>query len=112
MALPAHIPPSAAAAIHEAHRRLRDLYGERLERVVLYGSHARGDAHEESDVDLLVVLHDTVDAHAELRRLAAVTMDVLVEYGEDVSMQPYGAEEVRRAARPFLATVTREGVPL
>jgi len=40
---------------------LRTLYGERLRRVLLFGSWARGDAHPESDIDLLVVL-DRVDS--------------------------------------------------
>ncbi len=40
---------------------LRRLYGSRLRRVLLFGSWARGDAHPESDIDLLVVL-DRVDS--------------------------------------------------
>ena len=39
-------------------QRMQHHYGDRLARVVLYGSYARGDFHEESDVDLLVVLND------------------------------------------------------
>jgi Nucleotidyltransferase domain len=35
---------------------LRALYGRRIRRVLLFGSWARGDAHPESDIDLLVVL--------------------------------------------------------
>ena len=42
-------------------------------RVVLFGSHARGTAHEGSDVDLLVVMPDGTD-----RRQAAVEMRVLL----------------------------------
>ena len=33
-------------------------YGDRLVKIVLYGSYARGDFHEESDVDYLVLLKD------------------------------------------------------
>lgn len=35
---------------------LQQLYGEQLKAVILYGSQAREDAHEFSDIDLLVVL--------------------------------------------------------
>jgi predicted nucleotidyltransferase len=37
-------------------RDLRRLYGDRLSSVLLFGSWARGDAHPESDIDLVVVL--------------------------------------------------------
>jgi uncharacterized protein len=33
---------------------LEALYGDRIERVVLFGSRARGDAHPESDYDVAV----------------------------------------------------------
>ncbi|MCL2220129.1 MAG: nucleotidyltransferase domain-containing protein [Chitinispirillia bacterium] len=35
---------------------LKSLLGEKLRRVILYGSYARGDFHEESDVDIMVLL--------------------------------------------------------
>lgn len=38
--------------------RLVARFGERVAWVRLYGSHARGDAHEESDVDIAAVVHD------------------------------------------------------
>jgi predicted nucleotidyltransferase len=49
---------------------LDDMYGARLERVVLFGSRARGDAHEDSDYDVAVFLHDLSDRPAEMNRLA------------------------------------------
>ena len=47
---------------------MRALYGKRLERAVLYGSHARGDAGPESDYDIAVFLHDVTDRWAEMDR--------------------------------------------
>jgi uncharacterized protein (UPF0332 family)/predicted nucleotidyltransferase len=48
---------------------LRELYGERLKKVLLFGSWARGDAHPESDIDLLVVLDRVESVWDELRRM-------------------------------------------
>jgi predicted nucleotidyltransferase len=42
---------------------LNEMYGDRLERVVLFGSRARGDADEESDYDIAVFLRDMSDPH-------------------------------------------------
>lgn len=38
---------------------LAKLYGERIERVVLYGSRARGDARPDSDYDVAVFLNNS-----------------------------------------------------
>jgi hypothetical protein len=46
------------------------LYGDRIERVVLFGSRARGDAREDSDYDIAVFLRDLTDRRRELDRLA------------------------------------------
>ena len=45
--------------------RLREIYGPRLKRLVLFGSQARGDATPESDVDVLVVLDGPTGAYEE-----------------------------------------------
>jgi predicted nucleotidyltransferase len=51
---------------------LRELYGDRLRAVLLFGSWARGDAHPESDIDLLVVLDHVASASEEHRRMDEV----------------------------------------
>lgn len=51
-AIPSTNPEAVARAVASD---LRALYGDRLVDVVLYGSHARGDAHHESDIDLAVI---------------------------------------------------------
>lgn len=48
---------------------IKKLYGERLRQVLLFGSWARGDAHPESDIDLLVVLDRVEDVWREHERL-------------------------------------------
>lgn len=48
----------------EFKQAMEELYGERLAKVILYGSYARGDFQPESDVDFMIVLKDN-----ELERL-------------------------------------------
>jgi uncharacterized protein len=40
------------------HAAVTEVYGDRLERVVLYGSRARGDAKPDSDYDIAVFIKD------------------------------------------------------
>src|SRR5919197_1515252 len=68
--LPGPLDPHAIAAAVAGD--LRKLYGERLKQVVLFGSWARGDAHPESDIDLLVVLDRVDSLWDELRRMDPV----------------------------------------
>lgn len=44
---------------------LRDEYGDRVRDLRLYGSKARGDDHDESDIDILVLL-DVKDSETDL----------------------------------------------
>jgi len=44
---------------------LNAIYGERIERVVLYGSQARGEARPDSDYDVAVFLIGTSDPYEE-----------------------------------------------
>lgn len=60
---------------------LHAVYGDRLAQLVLYGSQARGDAREYSDINLLVVLRGEVDANAEFKRNLNLTADLTAEYG-------------------------------
>ena len=65
------IDPHAIARAVAADLRRR-LYGSRLKHVLLFGSQARGDAHAESDIDLLVVLDEVESRRRELERMDAI----------------------------------------
>jgi predicted nucleotidyltransferase len=49
---------------------LRASYGPRLERVVLFGSRARGDSKLDSDYDVAVFLHDYRSLRTQLTKAA------------------------------------------
>lgn len=109
-ALPDHLPPPVRAALVEARARLADLYGDRLARVVLYGSYARGDARPDSDVDLLVVLEGEVEPYTEIKRTGGLALDLLLAYDVDVSMQPFSRRDAADLDRPLMSNVDAEGV--
>jgi predicted nucleotidyltransferase len=88
---------------------LRALYGERLRHVILFGSWARGDAHPESDIDLLVVLSEMESPWEELRRMAPVLGRHSVENDTVVSASPLTELEYGEARTPTLIRVHAEG---
>ena len=74
-------------------------------QIVLFGSHARGDAHPQSDVDLLVVFSELADKRktaVDIRRALAdlpVAKDVLVTTSEELARQHDWVGTVLRAAK-------------
>ncbi len=88
---------------------LEEAYGSRLERVILYGSRARGDARPDSDYDIAVFLRDMPDRAVELDRLADLGTDFLYKTGEFVHAMPYLAATYNDARMPLMHEIRREG---
>jgi predicted nucleotidyltransferase len=90
---------------------LAELYGDRLERVVLFGSRARGDARPDSDYDVAVFLRDMDDRFKELDRLAHLGTDLLDATGEVVNALAYRAGAYNDRT-PLMREIRIEGVDL
>ena len=90
---------------------LIDLYGDRLERVVLFGSRARGEAREDSDYDIAVFIKDLGPFWDEVDRLVDVETDLLYDTGAVIKSMPDRAGAYHD--RPSLMReIRREGVDL
>ena len=89
-----------------------EIYGDRLERVVLFGSRARGDARKNSDYDVAVFLRDMGDREAEMNRLADLSTAILDETGEFISAMPYRAAAYNDPGMPLMYAIRTEGVDL
>lgn len=88
-----------------------EIYGERVERVVLFGSRARGDARTDSDYDVAVFLRNMPDRMAELNRLADLGTAILYETSEFVHAIPYRAGSYNERT-PLMHEICAEGIGL
>ncbi|RYF56616.1 MAG: nucleotidyltransferase domain-containing protein, partial [Cytophagaceae bacterium] len=90
---------------------LTELYGERLDQVILYGSYARGDFHPESDVDYLVLLRDEqIKAGKEVRMMAPSIGALSLQYDVEVSVFPTSLSNYLSRHTPFYKSVQHEGI--
>jgi predicted nucleotidyltransferase len=92
--------------------RFETLYGERLVRLILYGSQARGDAEPGSDIDVLVVLRGPVSSCEEIARTIADVADLSLQYDEVISCVFISNAEFAHKQSPLLLNVRREGIAI
>ncbi len=88
---------------------LTELYGDRIERVVLFGSRARGDAKEDSDYDVALFLKDLPNKWAEIGRLAELQVALMEATGADIHTLPFRAGRWRDPASPLMHEIRKDG---
>ncbi len=106
---------SAALAADPVLRRVRQaldvMYGDRLERAVLFGSRARGDARDDSDYDVAVFIRDMKDRWPEMDRLAVMGVEICDETGEFVHAMAHRAGSYAERT-PLMMEIRRDGIDL
>ena len=100
-----------SVVLSQVRAALNALYGDRLARVVLYGSRARGDAEDDSDYDVAIFLRSLPDRWAELDRLADLRVRFLDETGAFFDARPYSVVAYREHS-PLMHEIRREGIDL
>jgi len=90
---------------------LDGIFGDRIERVVLFGSRARGDARSDSDYDIAVFLHDPVLVEAEADRMADTGIDILFDTGAVINPLRLQAGSWRKRTA-FMGELRRDGIEL
>lgn len=88
---------------------LNEMYGDQIERVVLFGSRARGDARPDSDYDVAVFLRDMKDRWAELDRLALLRVTFLDDTGAFFDAKPYQAGTYQDRTS-LMGEIRRDGI--
>jgi predicted nucleotidyltransferase len=91
---------------------LKQLYGDNLHSVILYGSLARGEETEESDIDLIVVLKEMTDFWKEVRRIDELesSLEEKNSFGILISAIPLSLQDMGETVTPLLLNVRKEGV--
>jgi len=104
--------PPSDPALMRFRAAVDETYGARLERVVLFGSRARGDTAPDSDYDVAVFLRDMDDRMVEMNRLADIATEILYDEGEFIHAMPYRAGSYNDERMPLMHEIRAEGIDL
>lgn len=98
-------------AVNEFVMRALERDKDKIKGIILFGSVARGEAKEDSDIDVLMI---TKKEDFRLRRaLAGIAFDILLETGENISVKTLSKDDFeRRKNFSFLRNLISEGVKL
>jgi len=98
--------------IDQIKAHLRETYGDRIKRVILYGSFAWGEVTKDSDVDVLVLTDPTLKRSEVTESLSELLYDMLMEEGELVSVVAIPEDFFENYNFPFTLNVKKEGVTI
>lgn len=87
------------------------LYRGRVQKIVLFGSRARGEAGPDSDYDVAVFLKHYDGGLNEVDRLADLSWDIQKDTGVVISALPFPVEDLGTDTL-LMESIRRDGVPL
>lgn len=94
---------------------VRGIYGEHLKSVILYGSYARGDYTQDSDIDIMILLDlSDIDIKEYRHELSGRTYDFIMEYDLDIKPIAKNKDHFNKWVEvyQFYLNVEKEGVRL
>ncbi len=104
-------PANVSTAIKELKEGLVRIYGDKLKAVYLYGSYARGDYHQGSDVDVMILLKSYKDYWDELKRTSHLIQDVSLAHSLTISRIFMTEEKWQYSDTPLLRNIRQDGQP-
>ena len=112
-----NIPNKINNIIQEFTKKANELLGNRIKKIILYGSYARGDFNSSSDIDIMILTDLTDDEIVEYRhKIYDIAFDIEFDNEFDITLSPL-VKNIDKfnywlQALPFYMNVQKEGVVL
>lgn len=107
------MPEAVHNIVYKFAQQIRGIYGDSLKKIVVYGSYARGDYQENSDIDIMILV-DASDAEIKKRfnLVCDLAFDYEMDYGVVISPLVKNEEHFIKWSEtlPFYRNVKQEGV--
>ena len=101
--------------LKEISKAYREVYRSNLVSIILYGSYARGDYQNDSDIDIVAIVKENrEELQRELKRVWDISSDLELEYGTIVSptVIPFEEFEKYKDDLPYYRNIQKEGVKI
>ena len=110
-----NLPINIQNAINKFVEESKKILGKRIKKIILYGSYARGDYNNSSDIDILVLTdYKQTQFYATLKKLSSMTYDIELDYNvilvpliDNINNYNDEIDEI-----PFYMNIQKEGVVL
>jgi uncharacterized protein len=104
----------AVDIVKEFKELLKAVHKDNLKAVILYGSMARGDFDDESDIDVLVVLNEIPDYVEELDKTFQAQYELEMKYDFDfiISCVIAKSKDYETKVEPLFLIIHREGISI
>lgn len=113
MPYPPIIVPALRPILSDFKTKMMSIYGNRLNKIYLFGSYARGEATQHSDIDLLVILYDeSIDVFQELTAISDVAFSLSLEYEELIGAVVTTNAQFTSLSEPLFQEILKDGIVL
>lgn len=110
-----NLPKNIQNSINQFVRESKKILGKRIKKIILFGSYARGDYNNSSDIDILILTdYSQKQFYSTLKKISSMTYDIELEYNviltpiiNNINNYTLGVKEI-----PFYANIEKEGVVL
>lgn len=96
--------------LREYKEGLRKIFGDSLEQVLLYGSYARAEARDDSDVDVLCIINKPFKYGELIRKTSELTSNISLKYDVSISRAFALSSDYRKLNLPFYINTRREAI--
>jgi predicted nucleotidyltransferase len=91
---------------------LLKVYGEHLQKIILFGSYARGDFRESSDIDLLLLFDENYNVSLKDDEVYDKIAAIILENSYVISLIPTSVQLFETKKAPLYLNIKKEGIEL
>jgi len=98
--------------LKEVKNSLNNVYGERVKDIILYGSYARGEATEDSEIDIIILLNNLKGPGEEIAKCLKPIWEIEFKHDTLISILPIEEKDFKIRKMPVILNAKKEGISI